>query len=419
MKKCFSLLIATQIAFISFCQTPTAGQLKVTIESFKCLNKSWDGFVEFDGHGNEVFLNYAYRIYDPSQPGYLKPGAAYTSIYGSTGNGRIKTGTASAIGGIDNGNTVHVGTVILNEHINANDLILISPSIWEWDNGNNANLNLFNSQLANDLNWAMLQPYPFENAAITSSMPFEGRFIKMTDKYNNYWPITKYNFLKSLVNVQENRPVGLKSGTFNNELLALYNPTLLVLDTRVLISYYNHNKRAREINHREGPKTISGLIENVTTEDTYAVTTSNGSYSITLRIEYTPDPVAISPPPPLKTKATKSPVIHTFPTQVSNSVYVNVTGRWTGTFGNGESATPHFYSFQFNADGTIQLYSNTGIVLASGTYTQNMGVLKGNYRYKDGSEFSISANVTNKTMQGTWGLGKNEAGAGKWTMSKN
>ncbi|HEX7905331.1 MAG TPA: hypothetical protein VF487_15770 [Chitinophagaceae bacterium] len=403
-------------------QTPTAGQLKITIASFKCINKSWDGVIEFDGHGNEVFISYGYRIYNPAAPGSARPGAGYTPVFGSTGDGRVKAGTANAIGGIDNGNEIQVNSVIVNEHIDADQVILLSPSVWEWDNFNNGDWDMFNRQLGDDLNWTMLQPYPFANANINYNDPFNGRFIKMTDRYNGYFPITKYNFLKKLVNVQDNRPVGIKAGPFNGETLALYNPALLILDTRALAAFFHHNKSVSESTYRDRPSYISSFIDFTFTEETYGITTSNGSYSLKLKIEFTPDQQA-TPPTTTVTSAppkyTKQPVVNTLSTQPVNTPLVNIAGRWTGTYGMGESSAPDFYSFQLNADGSMQVYSLKGGVVANGTYSFTNNVITGTYTYTNGTMFSFTGTAINNTMTGTWGNARSVSGGGKWVMTKN
>lgn len=420
MKKYLFFFLAIQFTINSFSQTPAPGQLKITIESFKCINQSWDGLVEFDGHGNEVFIDYGYRIYNPSTPNSSKAGAGFTPVFGSAVNGQIKAGTASAIGGIANGNEIMVNTLVLNEHVDADNLILFSPSVWELDNSNNDKLNLFNQQLATDLNWVMAQPYPFLNVPVGFDDPFNGRFIKTTDKYNGYWPLTKYLFLSSLVNIQENRPVGIHGGTFNGETLALYNPALLILDPRALITFYNHNQRVRETNHPERGSLLSGLVEMVFTENTYAIVTSNGSYSLKLKIEFTPDPTAPAPPPPAPApKYTKLPLTNKFPNQPNQIINTNITGKWTGTYGSGESATPTFYSFQLNTDGSMQLLNESGGIIAGGTYSFTNNVLTANYRYSSGSEFSLTGILQNNTLSGTWGSYKNVSGGGKWIMNKN
>ena len=414
MKKYILFFFAIQLSVNCISQTPVPGQLKITIQSFKCINQSWDGFVEFDGHGNEVFIDYGYRIYNPSTPNSSKAGSGFTPVFGSAVNGQIKAGTASAIGGIANGNEIPVNILVLNEHVDADNIIIFSPSVWEWDNSNNDKLNLFNQQLATDLNWVMAQPNPFLNSPVSFEEPFNGRFIKIGDKYSSYWPITKYNsILKPLINVQENRPVGMQAGPYNDELFALYNPALLVLDTRVLITFYTHNIAAGTGHNPNRPDFLSGINEMIFTEETYNIATSNGSYSLKLKIEFTPD-IQSTPPPP---KYIKQPFTNKFPIQSDNTIKI-IVGKWVGTYDNGENTKPVFYSFQLNADGTMQLLNESGGVIANGTYTFTNNVVTGNYDYTNGSKFSFTGTMQNNTLGGTWGSSNNVSNGGKWILNK-
>jgi|CXWL01.1.fsa_nt_gi hypothetical protein len=425
MKKYFIFILAIQLSIKCFSQTPTAGHLKITIQSFKCINQSWDGLVEFDGHGNEVFIDYGYRIYNPSTPGSSKAGAGFTPVFGSNVNGQTKAGTASALGGIANGNEIMVNTPVLNEHIDANNLILFSPSVWEWDNSNNDRLNLFNQQLATDLNWLMSQPYPFLNEAINNSDPFLGRFIKIGDRYSSYWPILKYNeILKPLFNVQDNRPVGAKSGPFNGELMALYNPALLVLDTRALMNFYNHNKSVRENTHPERGNILSGIVEMIFTESTYAIVTSNGSYSLKLKIEFTPDAVA----------ASTNGLIST-PTRITNTIKKDmpvknintmnnalpVIGNWSGIQTNDYGLYPQNIVFELTGNGEYLIKDTKGVLAAKGNYTFLNNIVSGSYKQlSSGETFSFKATYDPGTgkMNGTLGSGTSPMGQGKWTVTK-
>jgi hypothetical protein len=297
MIKYLLFFIAMQFSINCFSQNPASGQLKITLESFKCINQSYDGLIEFDGHGNEIFLNFGYRIYSPSNVSAAKSGAGFTNVFGSNVNGQTQVGTASAIGGIANGDVVNVNILALNEHVDADNIIAFSPSVWEWDNSNNTILNLFNSQLAVDFNWLIAQPYPFANTGFSGDY-FSSRFIKIGDKYPSYWPLLKYNnILKPVFNVQENRPIGAKFGPLNGENFAVYNPAMLLLDTKILSAVYRYNKSIRETNHPEKGNYISDITEMIFTEETYAIKTSNGSYSLKLKIEFTPDAITTNPAP--------------------------------------------------------------------------------------------------------------------------
>ena len=423
MKKYFIFLLAIQFSINCFSQTSASGQLKISIESFKCLNQSWDGLIEFDGHGNEVFIDYGYKVYNPSNPGSTKPGAGFTPVYGSTGNGRIKAGTANAIGGIANGDEVMVNTLVLNEHVDADNLIIFSPSVWEWDNSNNDRLNLFNQQLAADLNWVMAQPYPFLNASINSNDPYNGRFIKIGDKYSSYWPILKYNtILKPLFNVQDNRPVGAETGPFNGENFALYNPAILVLDTKVLTAVYNYNKRIAAINHPERGSMLSEVVEKVFTENTYAIVTSNGSYSLKLKIEFIPDaasanPLTGTPSRTITTIKKDMPVKN----MIINNSFIPVVGNWSGTQTNDYGLYPQNIAFELTSNGEFLIKDIKGVLAAKGSYTFSNNFLSGSYKQLSSSEtFSFTGTFDANTQKLTCSLGAGTAtnGQGKWIVSK-
>ncbi|MBL7709463.1 MAG: hypothetical protein JNJ86_10350, partial [Chitinophagaceae bacterium] len=130
------------------------GRLKVTIEKVTCVEKSWDELVEFDGHGNEISATYAYRIYSPSNPNAARKGADGTVIYGSSVNGMTRAGTQTPnLGGITNGDIISMNKLILDEHINTDEYVVIAPNVWEWDGPEKTTINSFNSQLNDDLFW--------------------------------------------------------------------------------------------------------------------------------------------------------------------------------------------------------------------------------------------------------------------------
>ena len=97
----------------------------------------------------------------------------------------------------------------------------------------------------------------------------------------------------------------------------------------------------------------------------------------------------------------------------------SIAGTWAGTYGNGETTGPNFYSFILGADGTMQVIGANGNVMAQGTYTYSNSQLTGSYTYTNAGTFSFNATMdTNGTLSGTWGSGTNVRGGGKWTMNK-
>ena len=424
MKKYAFFFFFIQFSINCFSQTP--GQLKISIESFKCINKSWDGYVEFDGPGNEVSVTYSYRIYNPSNTGAARRGADGTVIYGANINGMTRAGTETLDhGGITNGDVVPVYKTLMNEHINADDYIIIAPSVWEWDGPEKNTINNFNAQLENDLNWVITQPYPFLNSPVNYSDPFNGRVIKIFDKYS-YGPALKYQqVFKNCfcpLNAQGNKVIGISAGPFNNQCTIAYPPTLLVLDTKVLYGLYINNYTATHPNlgtSNAAKESRTSFIDGVVIpfkENIYIDVTSNGSYSVFLRIEFTPDIQA--PPPPPAPKINKEPIINKYPIQPVNPINVNIIGKWAGTYGNEKNNNTSFYSFQLQANGSMQLLNENGGIIANGTYSFTNNVISGNYKYASGLEFSITGTMQNNILSGTWGSNKNVSSGGKWVVNK-
>lgn len=435
MKKYISLPGLLLFAIYSFSQTP--GQLKITIESFKCINKSWDGLVEFDGHGNEVSVAYSYRIYSPSNINAARKGADGTVIYGSNVNGMTRGGTQTPdLGGITNGDVVPVYKPMLDEHINADEYIVIAPTVWEWDGPEKNTINKFNAQLETDLNWVMTQPYPFTNSPLTYSDPFNGRVFKIYDKYSYGQALKYHSIFKPIfcpLNTQGNKVIGINAGTFNNECLVVYPPTLLVLDTKLLYGLYinNHNAGNTGTSHaakEAATDNINGVTINFK-ENTYAIETSNGSYSVTLGITFTPDqqPATNSAAP----KLTKQPFQNSIATQSAitknlapaaysmNTDFLN--GVWKGVLtSNADTKNPPFL-FKINNNAFWLLNAN-GASLASGGYKIENNNFSATYFYPNGENYSVHTvnyNPATKELSGTWtGNGANAAKKGNWTAIK-
>src|SRR5689334_16758841 len=180
MKKILCLFYITAFSISCISQSTSGGQLKITIESFKCITKSWDGVIEFDGHGNEASVSFSFRIYNPSNPGAARSGMDGTSIFGSNVNGMTRAGTQTPdLGGIKEGDVIPIGKEIMNEAIGADDYIIIAPTLWEMDGPRNASFDKFNAQLENDLDWVMTQSYPFATTAIDNLNPYGNRAVKI------------------------------------------------------------------------------------------------------------------------------------------------------------------------------------------------------------------------------------------------
>lgn len=423
MRKILFLLMAKALFLNCFSQSTAPGQLKISIESIKCIIKSWDGLVEFDGHGNEVSATYSYRIYNPSNPAAARSGMDETVIFGSNVNGMTRAGTQTHdLGGINNGDVITVRKQIMNEHINADDYIIIAPTLWEMDGPKTSTFNSFNAQLEKDLTWVTNQPFPFATTPVNYENPYGSRVTKIFDKYS-YGQATKYhNIFKSFLCPgvgQGNKPVDVRSGTFNNECMVIYPPTLLVLDTRVLMAVYNHNKSVSSSTHPERGSIISGFTEIKFIENTYAVTTSNGSYSLLLKIEFTPDQVSL----PSKTVVTE-PKFTTIKQEVQKPATSSITaiaGNWSGTQTNDYGMYPQNIRFELTSNGAFLIKDVNGLLAAQGTYTFQNNIFSGSYKLFSSSEtFSFTGGLdASQKLVFSLGTGNSTTGQGRCTASKN
>jgi len=428
MKKLIGLIVCCSMAASGMAQpNPSSGRLKITIENITCINKSWDGLVEFDGHGNEVSVNFSYRIYSPSNPGAARRGIGGTPIFGSNVNGMTRAGTQTPdLGGINNGDVVPLFRPVIDEHISADEYIIFAPTVWEWDGQGNNTFSSFNDQLDSDLNWVITQSFPFANTPVSYREPFHGRVIKIFDKYP-YGQAIKYhnifaNFLCPLLG-QGSRPVNILAGTFNNQCMVVYPPTLLVLDTRVLSALATNNYSASQTSagRRDKPSLITG-IHIPFIEESYAIQTSNGSYSMFLKIEFIPDPTpatTLNEPaaPPIKLFNT----IKTLPRKtITNSIPASITGTWAGPITSEDLLSSGQIDFELTGNGEYLIKDINGLV-AQGTYTFSNNIINGTYKLvSNGETFSFAGTldpVTQK-LSCTMGTSPSTTGQGMWVVTK-
>lgn len=100
----------------------------------------------------------------------------------------------------------------------------------------------------------------------------------------------------------------------------------------------------------------------------------------------------------------------------------NFTGRWIGTYGTGTAEGPNYFSIQFDAAGTIQLFDAANRIIANGTYTSASGKdFTATYSYVNArNSYSVSGSIVSTgVMRGTWGSGTKFTGGGQWVMNKS
>jgi len=140
----------------------------------------------------------------------------------------------------------------------------------------------------------------------------------------------------------------------------------------------------------------------------------HGNYTILLRIEFFPNQNATATAPP--SSSTGGTGIKKLEASANAS---SIAGIWKGTWGSGTNNSPNFYSFQFNADGSMSLLDAQGNTTAAGKYSWANNQLTVTYTYNNNSgTYSAIGSLSNNQLNGTWGAGTNGSGAGKWVMNK-
>jgi len=415
MKLLFSLLLIliTSKAFSQW-NFSSPGRVKISLVSFYSNKETADDILDGDGKKDEIFFSFMYTV--AGMNGNTKLSSkTNTGVFGdATGSfgSRISAGSATDIfgnnrGGIRTDDIVRCNFPILDVTIDVGDVISIVPSIWEWDNTN------FNVQLS--FEEAIMAAFPLMNTKIVETVKYcypttedQSCFVRNGTGYLGLPNCS--SILQAVSNRPGNRPIGMTS-------TGGYSPTVIsmgaeILDKVAAIQFRNIGSR--------GYSNV-GNLPVAFDEEALGNTRDHGNYGMYLKIEFIKSAAPPPPPPPPapSPKYTKLPTTNKFPNQPNQTINAAITGKWTGTYGSGESATPTFYSFQLNADGTMQIFNESGGITANGTYSFINSVINANYKYTSGSEFSLTGIMQNNTLSGTWGSYKNVSGGGKWVVNKN
>jgi hypothetical protein len=116
-----------------------SAKYRVTATAFAVKTQTWDDAFQWDGKCDEVFLS-------STADRLSKTTTSYTSTYEGPTMGdvngypsRRQAGSCSSLGGIKTDDTVTVGTNLWEGTlVQGEDLVTITPSLWEWDTGPSA-----------------------------------------------------------------------------------------------------------------------------------------------------------------------------------------------------------------------------------------------------------------------------------------
>jgi hypothetical protein len=405
MKKTTTLIIFLLLATLSQAQ---AGRIRISFAGFDCYRETWDDILQTDGKGDEVYLNFGFNMASKTGQSKFKY-EKRTGVYGdATGPFSNRTSVGSCVdlfgnlrGGIKGGDNYRCNDIVGEYDMADGDILSVMPTIWELD------------PVADDLNSFTTVVGNMYTTINQKLAPIMIGFSLITGSYSGLvMGVGSLGLQKILAGGQQGelgkagtRPIGMeKSGLFDPQIVAI-NTT--------------NAQRIASSNFGNGPGVIAVNYNEVAVGNTR----DHGNYTVLLKVEFFPAPA----PPANNNPASSNGSTTTNPKNASSNLrkvnmQVNapaVTGKWTGTYGSGAASTPNFYSFQLNADGSMQLIGANGAVLANGTYTFSNNQLTGTYKYTNGGNFSISAMLSGNTLNGSWGSGTSSTGGGKWVMTKN
>jgi hypothetical protein len=349
MKK---LLLIALVFTCSLQSQAQAGRVRIYFTGFDCYRETWDDILHTDGKGDEVYFNFGFTIADRNgntKNKYEKRTGVYGDATGQFSN-RISVGSCvdifgGARGGIKAGDNYRCNDIIGEYDLADGDIISIVPTGWEYDPIAD-NMNSFTSTIGglyNSIN-QKLAPIMIGFHVLTGNLDGVVRTVASLGLPK----IVRAGGDQGELGKPGTRPIGMeKYGDFSPKLVTLNTPNL----SSIANSNFGNGTGVIAVNYDEN------AVGNAR---------DHGNYTILLKVEFTPrsaaPPPAPSnnnnnvPPPPPPSSSTNNNMnpgmskpggIKALPVATSSSV----NGTWAGTWGNGQSNNPNYYSFRLNTDG--------------------------------------------------------------------
>jgi len=258
-----------------------ASRYRATINGFWCRNETWDDALNWDGKHDEVFLSINRKEVD-ANGNELRPVLNTESeIFGDTWNlpNRVQAGSASNRGGLVSGDKFPSDTPWQRSSINTSRvppylvwegdlaagerMVLLTPTIWEWDPGAG-----------------------FWDGWLDWQVKVDATYGKRAKEiFGGIWPVAKPVFdavslgietvgtlagLWSPLGQSMRRPIGLRRDP-NNPDGSLFNPTTIAL-----------NSETAEFMINDNPQGLGkGVVELLYEDDPYL----RGVYSVFVQVE--------------------------------------------------------------------------------------------------------------------------------------
>lgn len=404
MKKLFYLIVFIVTANTVLAQ---AGRIRISFVGFDCYRETWDDILHTDGKGDEVFLNFNCVLgdrYGKTLLSYDKRTPVYGDASGQFSN-RINVGSWTGFGhtgGIKQGDTYRCNDVIGEYDMADGDNLTLIPTMWEHDPIADNSASFF-STLRNTYATITQKSAPYINTyhAITANWVW-----LIINAVNFDISKTKPAGDQGEFGRAGTRPLGMeKNGDFSPKLVLLGTNYL----TRLSNSDMGYGKGVIAVNYDE---VALGNVRD------------HGNYNILIKVEFFPtqnttNTTSSSGTTNNTTYKTTTPLTNKTINMGTTTTSTVIAGVWKGTYGMGTNNNPNFYSFQLNADGTMQVLDASGRSIAAGTYSYGNNQLNGTYKYNGtNNAFSFAATLSGTQLNGTWGSGANVNGGGRWVMNK-
>jgi hypothetical protein len=427
MKKKFALamIMACSLCVAAQRSTYPPGWVTIKLNDFMCSKATADDPLNFDGWGDEVYFVLFYSV--ANQYGVTKYSDKLVStVYGDINRfpGRTLAGQANPdnkSGGILSGSQFFPGTTAPNPtkiRLEAGDFITVIPTIWEFDNNSNSQVQA-----------------SFESRMINS---FNAINLKMVDHirdcygHNNcYQPFNTTNIgvpsftdiLRAVNGANGSRPIGMNSG-------GDFIPIVFGLNSQMIKSQggpYPSDGKTYTWNYQS-----FGIDES-----SMGNTRDHGSYRLRFHFTFEEDLSKPAPPPAptsqnntlpgatvIKTPGTtRNATINNGNMQTAVITKMIFPGNWLGTRTTDTGLYPDAFGFELtNSNEFIMKVQSTGAVACRGTYTVSGTSISGSYKqFSSGETFSFTGSYDPNTqkMTCTQGAGSSTTGQGKWVVTKN
>lgn len=426
MKKIFPLLFLFLLIESAMAQNEAspAGWITIDLNSFMCQKATNDDFLNFDGFGDEVYFVIYYSVLDKN--GVTRYSNKLVSkTYGDTYRfpDRVLAGHANPDnkGGMSTGSQFFPGNEfpdIKRVRLEAGDYITVIPTIWEWDNNSNSQLqHAIDNRIINSFN-TINQPIP----GILQYCYGGYKCYQFTNLGVIHIP-TFADLLKSINGVNGSRPIGIsKAGEFS--------PLVFSLKSQMIIS---QNKS----NPIDGKTYSMNYNDFVINEESMGNTRDHGIYMLRFHFTFEKDLSKPAPPPAPSPAGNNNvivnpprPVKQVIPVKNSNiklpSTPVNnelMSGVWKGTTGTMTSATDGPLNFKCSNYGFWLLNNNgSGTAVVAGGYNFENGNFTGSYTDSNNWKWiytSTGYNTQTGELSGSWTCtGSGYYKTGKWIMKK-